>query len=53
MKSYGSYEDHIRIGNPSDALQVIEQVLEETEFDPESVRAVLETIKDALERGII
>jgi hypothetical protein len=50
---YGGYADHIRIGNSSDALQVIDQVLEETELDPESVRAVLESLKDAITRGIL
>ena len=53
MKSYGGYEGHIRIGHSGDALQVIDQALEEKEFDPESVRAVLEALKDALERGVI
>jgi len=50
---YGGYADHIRIGNPSDALQVIGQILEEKEFKPESARAVLEALKDAIERGIL
>jgi uncharacterized protein (DUF2267 family) len=50
---YGGYADHIRIGTHSDALQVIEQVLAETEFDPESVRAVLEALRDAISRGIL
>jgi hypothetical protein len=50
---YGGYTDHIRIGHSGDALQVIDQVLAETEFDPESVRAVLEALKGAIERGIL
>ncbi|MCL1814887.1 MAG: hypothetical protein FWG27_03575 [Treponema sp.] len=53
MKSYGGYADHIRIGHAQDALQVIEEVLEEAEFDLESVRAVLEALKDAITRGIL
>jgi len=52
-KQYGGYADHIRIGHSGDALQVIEQVLTEKEFDPESVRAVLEALKDAITRGIL
>ena len=52
-KRYGGYADHIRIGHADDALQIIGQVLEETEFDPESVRAVFEALKDAIERGIL
>jgi hypothetical protein len=50
---YGGYADHIRIGYASDALQMIDQVLTETEFDPESVRVVLEAVKDTIERGIL
>lgn len=53
MNNYGSYVDYVRIGNTSDALQVIDQVLDETEFDLESVRAVLEALKDAIRRGVI
>jgi len=34
-----------------DDLQVIIQILVETEFDPESVRAVLEALKDAIKLG--
>ena len=52
-RQYGGYADHIRIGHADDALQIIGQVLEETEFDPESVRAVLEAVKEAIERGIL
>ena len=50
---YSGYIDHIRIGHAGDALQIIGQVLEETEFDPESVRAVLEALKDAIQQGIL
>jgi uncharacterized protein (DUF2267 family) len=52
-KQYGGYADHIRIGHSGDALQVIDQVLAEKEFDPESVRAVLKALKDAITQGII
>jgi predicted NBD/HSP70 family sugar kinase len=52
-KQYGGYVDHIRIGHADDALHIIGQVLEETEFDPEAVRAVLEALKDAIQRGIL
>jgi uncharacterized protein (DUF2267 family) len=46
-------QDGIHIGHSDDALALLDQVLEETDFDPESVRAVLEALKDAIERGII
>jgi len=50
---YGGYADYIRIGHAGDALQVIDQILEEKELKPESARAVLEAIKDAIARGIL
>ena len=52
-RQYGGYKDHIRIGHADDALQIIGQVLEETEFDQESVRVVLEALKEAIERGVL
>ena len=50
---YGGYADHVRIGHAGDALQVIDQALEEKEIDPESARAVLKALKDAITRGIL
>ena len=50
---YSGYIDHIRIGHAGDALQIIGQILSEKEFDPESVRAVFEALKDAIQQGIL
>jgi len=50
---FGGYVDYVRIGHAGDALQVIDQILEEGKFDQESVRAVLEALKDAIQRGIL
>ena len=47
-RQYGGYADHIKIGHAGDALQVIDQILAEAEFEPESVRAVLEAVKEAI-----
>jgi len=49
---YIGYEDHIRIGNETDAIRLLEGMIEKcgchTYFLPK-----LEALKDALERGII
>jgi hypothetical protein len=50
---YGNFAAHIIIDHTGDALQVIDQVLAEMEFDPESVQAVLEALKDAVLCGIL
>jgi hypothetical protein len=50
---YGGYADHIRIGHAGDVLQVIDQILERKTLDLESVKAVLEALKDAIEKGIL
>jgi len=52
-RQYGGYANHIRIGHVDDVLQIIGQILSETEFNPESVRAVLAALKEAIQRGIL
>jgi len=49
---YGNYTDHIQIGHAGDALNLLEQVLEKNDLDAES-RAVIEAVKDAIDRGIV
>jgi hypothetical protein len=45
-------QETIHIGNPGDAIVLLDQVLIENDIDKDVVK-VLEAIKNALERGII
>jgi len=45
-------QDDIYIGHPGDALNLLEQILEEGSLAPDVLKALI-AIKDALERGII
>jgi len=49
---YGNYADHIQIGHAGDALYVLDQILEKSDLDPET-KAAIETVREAIERGII
>ena len=49
---YGQYSDHIHIGHSQDAVFILDQILENSNLDQDTKKA-LNAIKDALERGII
>ena len=49
---YGQYADHIHIGHSGDALMILDQILEKSNLDQETKKA-LEAIRDAIDRGII
>ena len=46
-------QNDIRIGNSGDALALLDQILEGKEFLSDSVKAILEALKDAIQRGIL
>jgi len=45
-------EFDLRIGHSGDALTLIDQILEQSDLDPETKEAI-EAIKDAIERNVI
>jgi hypothetical protein len=49
---YGGYADHLRIGHAGDAVNILDQILENINLDQETKKA-LEAVKDAIERGIV
>jgi len=49
---YGNYSDHIQIGHAGDAINILDQILENSNLDQDTKKA-LEAVRDAIARGIV